>query len=322
MQKGILKYGALVTKLRAMSGNLLKKEDYISLAKQPTVTDAVTYIKVKTAYGRELQGPVEEIHRDTLERRLKYVFFEEFAKLSKFLTPADKEFAMQIMARYEVAFLKLVIRNCFAGNARGNGFIFDFPQEVKEMMSFDAEKVLDAGSMEELLDVIKNTKYAQTIGALYARGRTPTLFEIETNLDIFYFTSLQRDVDSCLKGDTAKAMKRVVGTEADIMNVLWIYRCKKYYKLANEHIYALLLPVYYDLTPSKIKAMVECADFDEFYEHISHTKYFKYFEMEDHYIFEKKHGFKLYKNEYNCGDLQFYMPLFYPTKINRFNKFS
>lgn len=37
------------------------------------------------------------------------------------------------------------------------------------------------------------------------------------------------------------------------------------------------------------------------------------------YIFEKKHGFKLYKNEYNCGDLQFYMPLFYPTKINRFN---
>lgn len=37
------------------------------------------------------------------------------------------------------------------------------------------------------------------------------------------------------------------------------------------------------------------------------------------YIFEKKHGFKLYKNEYNCCDLQFYMPLFYPTKINRFN---
>lgn len=37
------------------------------------------------------------------------------------------------------------------------------------------------------------------------------------------------------------------------------------------------------------------------------------------YIFEKKHGFKLYKKEYECGDLQFFMPLFYPTKINRFN---
>lgn len=37
------------------------------------------------------------------------------------------------------------------------------------------------------------------------------------------------------------------------------------------------------------------------------------------YIFEKKYGFKLYKNEYDCSELQFFMPLFYPTKINRFN---
>lgn len=37
------------------------------------------------------------------------------------------------------------------------------------------------------------------------------------------------------------------------------------------------------------------------------------------YIFQKKYGFKLYKNEYECSNLQFYMPLFYPTKINRFN---
>lgn len=37
------------------------------------------------------------------------------------------------------------------------------------------------------------------------------------------------------------------------------------------------------------------------------------------YIFKKKYGFKLYKKEYECRDLQFFMPLFYPTKINRFN---
>lgn len=37
------------------------------------------------------------------------------------------------------------------------------------------------------------------------------------------------------------------------------------------------------------------------------------------YIFKKKYGFKLYKNEYNVEDLQFFLPLFYPTKVNRFN---
>ena len=37
------------------------------------------------------------------------------------------------------------------------------------------------------------------------------------------------------------------------------------------------------------------------------------------YIFIKKYGFKLYKDEYDVEDLQFFMPLFYPTKVNRFN---
>lgn len=37
------------------------------------------------------------------------------------------------------------------------------------------------------------------------------------------------------------------------------------------------------------------------------------------HIFTKKYGFKLYKNEYNVENLQFFMPLFYPTKIDRFN---
>lgn len=37
------------------------------------------------------------------------------------------------------------------------------------------------------------------------------------------------------------------------------------------------------------------------------------------YIFTEKYGFKLYKNEYDVEDLQFFLPLFYPTKVNRFN---
>lgn len=37
------------------------------------------------------------------------------------------------------------------------------------------------------------------------------------------------------------------------------------------------------------------------------------------HIFTQKYNFKLYKNEYAVEDLQFFLPLFYPTKINRFN---
>lgn len=37
------------------------------------------------------------------------------------------------------------------------------------------------------------------------------------------------------------------------------------------------------------------------------------------YIFKEKYGFCLYKNEYSVNELQFFMPLFFPTKVNRFN---
>lgn len=37
------------------------------------------------------------------------------------------------------------------------------------------------------------------------------------------------------------------------------------------------------------------------------------------YIFGSKYNFRLFNNEYDRSELQFYMPLFYPTKVNRFN---
>lgn len=37
------------------------------------------------------------------------------------------------------------------------------------------------------------------------------------------------------------------------------------------------------------------------------------------YIFESKYNFKLFNNEYDVSELQFYMTLFYPTKVSRFN---
>ena len=37
------------------------------------------------------------------------------------------------------------------------------------------------------------------------------------------------------------------------------------------------------------------------------------------YVYNVKYSRRLFKNEYEIEDLQFYMPLFFPTKINRFN---
>lgn len=37
------------------------------------------------------------------------------------------------------------------------------------------------------------------------------------------------------------------------------------------------------------------------------------------YIFTNKYGLKIFKKEYEIEELQFFMPLFFPTKVNRFN---
>ena len=57
-----------------------------------------------------------------------------------------------------------------------------------------------------------------------------------------------------------KIMNRIVGTQIDLMNILWMHRLKHYYNIVGERTYGFLVPVHHRLTPAVIKEMADSKD--------------------------------------------------------------
>lgn len=62
-----------------------------------------------------------------------------------------------------------------------------------------------------------------------------------------------------------------------MLNLQWIYRAKKYYRMTPADIYALLIPVQYKLSQKEIIALAEAANMEEFGRTLDKTAYKKRF---------------------------------------------
>ena len=74
--------------------------------------------------------------------------------------------------------------------------------------------------------------------------------------------------------------KKIIGSEIDLLNVLWIYRIKKYYKFENTKIEEILIRRRYKLNNDRIKKLIECNSFDEIKDIMSKTVYKEVFTNE------------------------------------------
>ena len=260
--KSLLKYGAPVTKIHAMRAGMMTYEKYKKLALCTSVYDAVDYLEKNTAYSHSVKGFGTDVHRAALEKALKGAVFADYLKLRRYLDKRDREFVSASLKRYETDFLKTAVRNCMIEKPSKSVSDFGYSKAFEELADFSVRSVVEADSMPGLIKSLEGTPYSDVLKTLYSRGKSPSLFETETNLDIYYFKNLQSIIKRYFEGDMEKRLERAVGIEADILNLFWIYRCKKYYRLQNEIVYAMIIPVHGFLTNERIRTMVETDDFE------------------------------------------------------------
>ena len=63
-----------------------------------------------------------------------------------------------------------------------------------------------------------------------------SLFSIEMNLDKYYYRNLTESIKSLSKADRDE-FKKIFGVKIDLLNIIWIYRAKKYYDISPEEIF-------------------------------------------------------------------------------------
>ena len=251
-----MSYSGLTTKIRAMQSHLLNVQNFREIVEWSSVPQAVAYLKDKPSYAPlfgNLDG--DELHRGQIERVLKQSIYRDFAKLYRFSNATQRKFLELYFGRYEVYFLKVCLTSILDHRKPPldlSGFREFFDRHSKLKL----EALEASSSTEEFIANLKGTRYYAPLAHL-GDIRLPTLFDYEMALDLNYFRSLWENRTVIREKQGIRGLTKALGSKMDMLNVQWIYRCKKYYHMTSADIYALLIPVNYRLSSRTIQEMVE-----------------------------------------------------------------
>ena len=126
--------------------------------------------------------------------------------------------------------------------------------------------------MDEYIQNLKGTEYYEMLAKLHSKPGL-TSFDYEMTLDVYYFTKSWRLREKVLSTNNQKAFTHRMGTEIDLLNIMWIYRSKKMYDMNSAQIFTYLIPVNYKLTPEQLSRLVQTVTIDEFINILNGTRY-------------------------------------------------
>lgn len=285
----ITKYAAINTKVKALEKNFLSSEQYAKLIKCKSYKEAVNYLKENTPYYFALKDyNLEEIHRGELEYILKKYYLKNFQKISHYFSGNYKNLFKIAFIRFQLEDLRIILRSKIIGRDRikSNSLItYDNP-----LNDVDYDKLIGAKDIKSMIHELEATDYYKYLKGITTEIRTPQeeLFKIEISLDFIYFNYLTKFIKKLNKEDR-EVMEKIIGTYSDLLNIQWIFRGKKYYKLSPEEVLNYTIYNGYKININLLKKLSYSKSIDKFEEIINTTQYknvFNYGKKSD-YLVEK-----------------------------------
>lgn len=275
-----VEYSAISAKLKAMRSRFLTTEDYERLLAEKSVKDICAYLKTTDGYGEVLSSIDErDVHRGQMEILLEREIVDEYIRLYNFMDNSKRAVMKFWFMRREVEFLKREIRHIYTHEERSEDEINQgkFDAFFKTHTKINGEVMHNASSLGDCITACKATPYARVLERAESVGAD--LFSMSMMLDMYYYKSIWHTAAEMLDKKQFTLFKKLIGTKIDMLNLMWIYRGKKYFKFSNEIIFTYLLPVRYRLSEEITKQLVNTPNEDLFVETVgSLTRYGDLFE--------------------------------------------
>ncbi len=269
----LLTYSGIVTKIRAMEANLIRYEDYLTVAGLESTADFFAFLKNQPGY-REIFNSYDEhgLHRGEAEGFFIYSVYLDFSKIYEFAGIDQRKALDFTFFRFEVNILKACLQKVY--NHTGDYGLSIFSDFFSRHSLLDIKALSACTTMEEFVVCLKNTEYYPLLyNLLNKNGITP--FDYQMQLDIYYFKKAWQLKDKLLSGEDHKAVTHSLGTEIDLLNLIWLYRSKKYFSVRSADSYAYVIPLTYKLTKEKLMQLMEAGSVDELIAVIRTTHYEK-----------------------------------------------
>lgn len=267
----LLSYSGILTKTRAMQKHLIPKEDYEKFANMETTSDLINYLRTNPSYSDILRNRDEHgLHRAQAEQILADSIYLDFSKLYRFANESQRKVLSLIFFRYEVSILKSCLRNVFSSETTFDLLLFE-PFFLKHS-DLKVKELASAQSIDEFISLLAGTQYFDLFKKLQATNHS-TLQDFQVQLDIYYFMRVWKLKNRVLSGKNLKAVTMIYGTQIDLLNLLWIYRSKKFFDVEIGKIVASIIPIHYKLKKSDISVLVEAVSIEEFMKLVQNTFY-------------------------------------------------
>ena len=236
---------ALSAKARVRRSELLSSKDFRALLEQPSVS-AVAASLDATPYGKALEGlSLNDVRRTELEFRLGTSVLREALTFRSYMGAGYRRLLDLWLQVYDIEFLKDHFRRRFGADPtaaqeeeRMFGLFPDFRSTLLDRNALLAART--TGAMlasiwdERLRAALKETLPVKDDGTeVSGEDACRVSFALGMALDRDYFDSLYGAVLP-VGGLEGRLLARLVGVRVDLVNLYWIYRCRRFFGLSPE----------------------------------------------------------------------------------------
>ncbi|HNR65840.1 MAG TPA: V-type ATPase subunit [Atribacterota bacterium] len=229
----VIVYSAINTKIRILERGFLSRQDYSNMLQMTSVSQVASYLKENTSY-RDILASIQtdKVSRRDIEDTLTTNMIINMDKLIYYFRGDYKVLIRSLYLKYEIEDLKILARSIFNGKKA---------EEIESSLSFlgkyskiEPERLFQAETIRDLIYSLKGSQFFEFLIPL-VDGRRENLFRFEMALDTGYFNIIQSRKLNILSLDEY-LIKKWEGLLADLYNIQWIYRGKKFYQLSPEEL--------------------------------------------------------------------------------------
>lgn len=267
---------ATVAKLHAIYGKRLRDADYSSLLSCSSVAEAVGYLRANTYYQSVLESiNPDNVHRGNFETILHRGRYENYFHILNFERIGNEEFYNYLVIKTEIDEILICITHL---NAKTTDHITTLPIYMNRYTSFNLMDLAHVRSFAELLALVEKSPYYDILKAYQPKMNDDGSEDrinatgCELSMRTYYYVRLLESAEA-IGGESARKLKKLIGSEIDIINIINAYRMKKYFNADGADIKKRMIPIYENIAERRLDELYSSQDEKEFITRLSSTYY-------------------------------------------------
>ena len=292
-----MKYGNSKAKLNGMYAKRLKKIDLQELIHQNNLKSAILILKTKNIELNELD---ETARRIQIETALDKILITDIVKIKRLLGKKDKDILIQFIEKYKIRCIKSIFRKLYSKT-----IVHYNPESIKiwtESIFKEIDGIQNAETIAEFMNYISKTQYKKVFENFSNKENQIeelNIFQIENEIDKIYLNKL-----ISISENKNTRLENMISKKTELMNLLWLYRIKKYYNYSEDKIKDIFIKQVKGNNKLEIEKFLSLENDTEILENFQKKAYMKKYEKD--LSFEQNINIYLYKEYYKIFKSQMF----------------